>query len=280
MKMLHQGNLNLFLDQKEGFNYPIHLHNAVELVLVKEGQTTATYGNKRIQLRAGDLFVVFPNQIHGYEDSPGVRGYCMGIPMTPHLAGYQGLLEQKEAVNPVLRLDSPEAVKLKQLIEEAAGVWRQLPQTVLSGMHQGYILLIIGKLLQLMPLTDTKPQDGDVMRALLRYLNEHYHEPLTRQDIARAVGYNESYISHTFSQTLNLTMTEYLTALRINDAQLLLSDSTQPISQIALSLGFGSIRNFNRAFFQRVRMTPSAYRDTAKVSSNSNTKRLTIKSQV
>ncbi|MBO5953027.1 MAG: helix-turn-helix transcriptional regulator [Oscillospiraceae bacterium] len=260
MKMLHQGNLNLFLDRKEGFNYPVHLHNAVELVLVKEGQTTATYGNKRIELRAGDIFVVFPNQIHGYEDSPGVRGYCMGIPMTPYLSGYQRLLEMKEPVDPVLHLADPEVSKLAELIVEAACVWKQLPHNIMESMHQGYILLIIGKLLQLMPLTDSRPQDGDVVRLLLQYLNEHYHEPLSRRDVAKAIGYHESYISHIFSQALNLTLSEYLTVLRINDAKRLLTESRQSISQIAMSLGFGSIRSFNRTFSSKLHMNPTAYR--------------------
>lgn len=262
MKMLHQGNLNLFLNYKDKFNFPLHLHNALELSLITEGETVAAYGERTFHLRAGDLFVVFPNQIHSYKDSSHVKGYCMGIPMVPFLSAYQTILELKEPVDPVVRVDNPEGEKIVRLFQEATEVWRKLPQVLEQNMRQGYILLIVGSLLRLLQLTDAKPQNGDLMWSLLRYLNEHYHEALTRKDIAKAVGYNESYISHTFSQTLKTTLTEYLVALRLNDACLLLSDSKMPISQIALSLGFGSIRNFNRTFLRAMHMSPLAYRKT------------------
>lgn len=259
MKMFHQ-NLNLFLNVKDSFNFPAHVHDAVELVFVTEGQTVAVYGNRRITLSAGDLFVVFPNQIHGYEDVPGVKGYCMGIPMTPYLSSYQQLLEDKEPVDPVLHRVQLEPTGVEKLIVEAAVLWKQFPKNIMQSMRQGYILLIMGKLLQLMPLMDVKRHDSSVVHLLLQYINQHYHEPLTREDIAKAVGYHESYISHIFSQTLGITLSEYLTVLRINDAKLLLTESSQAISQIAMSLGFGSIRSFNRTFSDKLHMSPSAYR--------------------
>ena len=78
-------------------------------------------------------------------------------------------------------------------------------------------------------------------------------------------GYqNESYISHLFSDTLHTTLTDYITALRVNDAVELLTNTDWTIGRIAEELGFGSVRSFNRAFLKRMGMPPTFCRRTVR----------------
>ena len=85
-----------------------------------------------------------------------------------------------------------------------------------------------------------------------------------------AVGYNESHISHLFADTFHMTLTEYLNSMRITDALDLLARTDQSIGHIALSLGFGSIRSFNRTFSRQVKQSPTAYRASVKNKSETN----------
>ena len=124
---------------------------------------------------------------------------------------------------------------------------------------QGYFQVLIGKLLGQLTLQDADSVSDDALRTILLFINDHYTEPLTRKAIAKAVGYNESYISHLFSQTLKTTLPEYIHSLRLSDATRLLSQTDQSVTRIALDLGFGSLRNFNRVFLKETGMTPTQY---------------------
>lgn len=256
MKLLHQENndIRLFIPKK--LDFPRHLHNALEVAFMTKGHSTAICGNQRIDLQAGDVFVAFPNQEHGYENTVDVGGYVMIVPVHPYLASFHSIMEQKVPVSPLLKKGQWEHTGIFSLLDMAFPEWLTAPKTV----RQGYSQLIVGKLMPLLTLKDAPSGCADALQALLLFINNHYTEPLSRQEIAQAVGYNESYISHIFSDHLNTTLTDYITSLRINDAKQLLTDTDLTVSQIAAHLGFGCIRSFNRAFVKETGASPTAYR--------------------
>jgi len=129
---------------------------------------------------------------------------------------------------------------------------------------QGYLTVIAGKLFSLLKLKPFAAGDASAIRSALLYLNEHYTEPLSRSALAKKIGYNESYLSHLFARQLNTTLTEYLTNIRLNEALSLLAETEESVSRVALSLGFGSIRSFNRAFSKKMGLSPSAWRKKEK----------------
>ena len=114
--------------------------------------------------------------------------------------------------------------------------------------------------LDLLNLRSGAGGSGEALRSVVDYIGDHYREPLTRSQIARAVGYNESYISHLFSGMLHTTLPEYIHTLRLYDATEMLVQTELPITRIASELGFGSIRNFNRVFQQELGKSPRSYR--------------------
>ena len=260
MKLLHQSSQALRLRYQQQLDYPIHLHNALELVLLTEGQTTVLYGNKRLTLQAGELFVAFPGSVHGYESSQNTQAYVLIAPAVPWLEAYRDTFEEKRPASPIVPAQVWQPAGIGQLLAQAIGDKDTADPRVL----QGYLLVLVGKLLPLLTLTDAGSSDTDGIRELLLFLHDHYTEPLSRQEIAKAIGYNESYVSHLCSAALGTTLTNYITALRLEDARRLLTSTRQSISAIAVQLGFGSIRSFNRIFLQQTGMTPTQYRNTAK----------------
>lgn len=256
MKLLYQGNRPLQLQKRSYLEFPVHLHNAMELVWLIRGSTTVIGEADPISLSPGDLYIAFPGQVHGYRDQGETESYVLIAPTTPYLENYTTLLEQNRPLCPVLPKGSWEHTGVDKLLQMATDDVRTASQK----MMQGYILLILEKLLPLMELGSCPTGNADATQSLLLYINSHYTDPLTRQEIARATGYHESYISHIFSDVLHTTLTDYITTLRIDDARRLLTDTRLTVSQIALSLGFGSIRTFNRVFLQQTGKTPTAYR--------------------
>ena len=254
MKLLYQDNHGYrFVRDSRKLDFPPHLHEAVEVYYFLEGESLVQCGTEKYMLTAGDLFIAFPNQIHGYENSKNVRGYIMILQPKVWLKPYYKLLTEKLPAQPFLKKGSFEHTGIPALLEMAC----QDQQTVSREVLQGYFAVIFGKLLSLLTLNDS---ENDALQRILLFIHDHYKEPLSRRDIAHAAGYTESYISHLFSATMRTSLPDYINALRVEDAKELLTGTDLSVSQIAAALGFGSIRNFGRAFQKFTSTTPKDYR--------------------
>lgn len=257
MKALHQqkSEPRIFL-RSDNLDFVPHLHSALELTLLTRGRTRVLCDGRDYPMEQGDLFLAFPNRVHGYRDSQSCRAVVFIIPSSPSLSPLRAQLEQTIPDTPVLARGSWEHTGVDRLLDMALA-----DRTAAGSVLEGYALLVLSKLLPLFTLRPSGAQDSvSALQALLQYMNTHYAQPLTRAQVARETGYHESYISHLFSQQLRTTLTDYLASLRVNDAQNLLTRTDLPVSQIALSLGFGTIRSFNRVFLARTGMAPAAYR--------------------
>ena len=256
MKLLYEQQTKIKLACPKGVNFPLHAHEAVEIVLVLAGSFTGIVGNQRCYVGPGDIFISFPNQVHAYENHQNFKGYLLIVPSKPFLSAYRSKLEQSLPENPVFHPDEALFAQLSNLLELA---FRDRYSEYNAILH-GYTLAIMGTLLTHLPMTD-RPSGTNALQAVLSYINQHYTQSISRADIAKAVGYNESYISHLFAENLNTTLTNYITTLRLNEARHLLKETDLPVSRIAMMLGFASIRCFNRIFAREVATTPTAYRN-------------------
>ncbi|MBR4863135.1 MAG: helix-turn-helix domain-containing protein [Oscillospiraceae bacterium] len=256
MRLIRQQNPNIIFHKRSTLDFALHLHNVLEIVFLRQGSATAVCGGNRYELTPGDVFVAFPNQPHGYENSRDVESDVLIIPLQPFLSPWRSMLTQKMPISPVLSRGQWEGTGLAVLMD----LLRPERKTVSQPVLQGYAMVVAGKLLPLLPLTDQSAEDSDLLHALLLYISEHYHEPINRKDIAQGMGYNESYLSHVFSENLQATMMDYVNSLRLKDAKMLLLDTDLPVSDISLQLGFGSLRTFNRLFTKAENMSPREYR--------------------
>lgn len=256
MRLLYEQKDRYVFRYTNHLDFPPHLHDAVELVYLKAGKSLFMHGSEKTLLEAGDFFVSFPNQIHGYENSTDTQLYLLILPVKPYLAAYRKALTEKVPVRPYLKKGEWEPESIETLMRLAL----KDKETASEEVMQGYFQVLMGKLLGQLTLQDTDAGSDDALRTILLYINDHYTEPLTRQQIAKAVGYNESYVSHLFSQTLKTSLPDYIHSLRLSDATRLLTQTDQSVTRIALDLGFGSLRNFNRVFLKETGMTPTQYR--------------------
>lgn len=256
MKLLYESKRSYRFAFHTESGFSPHLHNAVEVTYLTEGRVLITHGNEKTWLYAGDVFISFPDQIHGYENCENARGYILILPTKLCLNPYYKTLTEKVPVQPFLRKGTWEHTGLPALVEMAYRDKNRVSEEVMLG----YFQVLIGKMLMLLTLRDARVGSDDALRTILLYINEHYTQPLSRKLIAKAAGYDESYVSHLFSKTLKTTIPQYINSLRMNDAARMLTQTDLTITQIASELGFGSIRNFNRVFLEHMGMSPKEYR--------------------
>ena len=109
------------------------------------------------------------------------------------------------------------------------------------------------------PTSKIVPHESIIQNALI-YINAHYTESLSLQDIANYANCNAAHLSESFHKKMNMTIKQYITILRIKRAKKLLVTTTAPISSIAYESGFSSLASFNRNFLEQENISPTIYR--------------------
>lgn len=257
MKFLYQGNHRFRFEYRvHNLDYPLHIHNAIEIFCCTAGSTTVQYGDCQQRITAGDIFCAFPNRPHGYTDGTAEEGFIFIVPLKPYLSAFYNTLTRKYPQDPVVinaKQKDPNLFSVVQLAHQEQNV-ASVP------VMRGYLQVIVGKILSMLALEEIREGSDEAMKSILEYLNANYTQSLTRQEIAKAVGYNESYISHIFTKMFKTTLTDYINGLRIYDACEMLVQTEKTVTVIARELGFGSVRSFNRVFLREMGCTPRQYR--------------------
>lgn len=102
---------------------------------------------------------------------------------------------------------------------------------------------------------------------VIAYIQEHFTEKITLEDLARCADRNPHYISAIFSRECGISISEYIASLRVAEAKKLLRSTTAPISDIAQLVGYQDPRYFSRIFRKQTGFYPRAYRqaETAQI---------------
>ncbi len=99
---------------------------------------------------------------------------------------------------------------------------------------------------------------GDLIPMVLDYIEEHYGETLTLEQLAGVFYVSKYYLSHLFSQRTGISLFRYLQQKRLMEARQLLAQGISP-SEACQRCGFGDYANFYRAFKQQFGQPPRAF---------------------
>jgi YesN/AraC family two-component response regulator len=106
------------------------------------------------------------------------------------------------------------------------------------------------------------PQTRALVKRAVAYLHQNYSRPLSRWEIAEAVGVSEDYLTRVFNRELEISPWDYLNRYRTLQAQTLLRNSTRSIAEIAHLVGFKDQAYFSRVFSKQSGQSPQVYRET------------------
>lgn len=100
----------------------------------------------------------------------------------------------------------------------------------------------------------------DLVYIIVNYMNEHYTETISLQDIARKFYLSKEHLSRNFRKKIGVTVTEYITNLRMNKAKELLQIQHLKIKEIANQVGYEDEKYFSKVFRHKFSVTPKNFR--------------------
>lgn len=231
-----------------------HIHSHVELIYLAKGESVAVLDNREHVLKAGDVFLAFPNQIHFYCDKEAVEGYL--VIFTPELfKELKTVFQTKLPKNPIYHTGTSANdmnVNMQKICSKL-----ESEETFDEVAAKGYLLTILGEVFSEMSFVEN-PGDQDTMKRILNYCIENYTKPITLDILSKELYLNKYYISHVFRERMNVSLKDFINNLRVEYSCGLLEERTS-ITDVAYSSGFSSVRTYNRAFLKHMSMTPREY---------------------
>ena len=126
----------------------------------------------------------------------------------------------------------------------------------------GIIMQIIGYLYNEHNTDVSKNAKMQRIEAAIQYLNSHFNSPELRiSNLPEKVHMSEKQFRRIFYDVYNKTPYEYMQKLRITKAEILLLNTYQNITDIALQCGFCDIYSFSHCFKKHIGVSPNKYRE-------------------
>jgi AraC-like DNA-binding protein len=260
--------LRIVLNVEENFNYPLHWHNATELVYVYEGVCTVNINKQEYQLSEKDILFVAAGDIHSFNVRSG-KGFRYFIQFDFTLLEslnrfntVKSLLSQTRliTINGNGQLHMELEYHLLKLINDY-----EKKDYGFDLFSNARILDIIVLLLRSLPFNPditnvTNRSHGlDKLNKAFEYIEANYKNDLTLKDVALATGFSEYHFSRIFKEATEKTFHSYLNEHRVKKAEKLLINSKMTITQAAHISGFNSLVTFNRIFKKVKGCAPSDY---------------------
>ena len=243
----------------------LHFHNYYELELVLEGTARHTVNATALSLAPGMLTLLSPRDFHSMEAPHGetVTYYTLGVCPEELSGGMRAILDTL----PLPLLLRPTEAQFERLV----GMMRELT----DAMHttHPYRIPVVQRRIELLLLTvagyaaespslltehAAVPEWAHEMYSVKQYIDEHYAEPIGRAALAASVHYSPSYFSTRFAEVMGVSLSDYLTEVRLTHAFRLLEEGVT-VKDAVKAVGFRSSLVFYRAFAKRYGCSPTAY---------------------
>ena len=257
------------------FSYvPIHWHDEMEIIYIKKGHGIITVDFTQYQVSAGTLALIIPGQLHSIEQyenesmeyeniifkpgllSSGANDLCMIQYIVPLL---DGSLPIEYFLTPALGSFEALSNCIRQIDLVCADQTPGWQLAVKSSLFNFFFLLISERQKKTVS-TSSNSKSLEKMKTVLKYVENHYTEKLTIDDMAELTYYSKSHFMKFFKAHMGIGFTEYLNDYRLTMAARLLKSSDDSILMIADASGFDNLSYFNRIFKRKYGISPGAYR--------------------
>lgn len=269
------------------FDMPVHRHNDVEIMYVMKGNcTVVVFENidtnnldsplrvqEVIKLKAGKLIMLDTGVWHKLTINSGEPCHILNIEFsferqekTPVFVLGE-LLELSNDLKFILE----EKPLYKVLSDENGSISKVMPLLLQElavpacsdrdNLVNSLLLLFLNYLGRLYTYQSEKTLYISHVRKAIHYIHERYDSDINISDIADHINLNHSYLQRIFKKYVGESIISYITRLRIEKAVALLENTTFPIIDIAVSVGFNNRQNFSCAFQKLLGVNAREYRD-------------------
>lgn len=243
------------------FGPGLRSHYLIHYIISGKGTFCVTVNNKEYtyELHAGQAFLIVPNLLIRYfADGEDPWEYMWievdGLKAKEYI-GQSGLSYNTPIYNAV-------SEELRSKMEEYLHhivTHPQMPVPELVGYTYLFFNALIESSDQARKVPNNRIQEFYI-QSTIGFIEEHYMENITIDDMAAALGLSRSYFSKLFKKLTQKSPQDYLIAYRMNKSCELLRSTRMSIGEIAGLVGYSNQFHFSRAFKNFTQQSPNEWR--------------------
>lgn len=250
-----------------GSYIPAHLHHAVEIIYLLEGNLTVTVESTVREYHAGECILVNADVIHSTKCTAPNKAILFQIPLS-FLSMYIPNAEQL-----VFNLDNPEESDIRRTKLDIFKDTLTQMQIANDIRPDGFILrfnsLLFEILFQLLHNFSVRvihgnqsQKDKDRIRldTILDYINKNYRRHISIEEIAQVAYLQSGYFCRFFKKCMGITFLEYQNELRLSYIYQDIISTDDSIKDILERHGFTNYKLFRRMFSEHFEATPTEIR--------------------
>ncbi|ASK31052.1 hypothetical protein CEY12_13465 [Chryseobacterium sp. T16E-39] len=141
---------------------------------------------------------------------------------------------------------------------------------IISNSKKGFMqkLLIEAKIIKLLILIfeqfrekTTNESSSKTASVIKKYIDENFHRNIKVGEIGKLIGINQNSIRKAFKAQYNITITDYISELRMLKAKKMIINKEIMIKEISIECGYEYVQNFTRAFKKKFGLSPEKLRN-------------------
>ena len=257
--------------------FTLHWHELIEIAYVRSGGLVISVEGNSYKATQGDIVFINSGAVHGFSRS--TPDTCIVIVQFGLELFDQSLVDLRD------RLFQKMVFERKTIVTVGGDgeTHRRLEGTILEmrreffEKEEGFRLAVKARLYDLallllrhVPVRQLpegelirRRQRNELLERIFTFVHENFRKPLDLDDAAAAAHLSKFYFSRFFKEQTGQTFHAYLSRVRVGHAEELLAGSDLPVTEVAYSSGFSSLKTFNRLFRTYTGTSPSRYRDGA-----------------
>ncbi len=235
-----------------------HWHEHIELLFFLKGSCKFVAGGKAFSAEAGDLVVVNGSEVHSFTSNTLTEYYCLII----HPGFFSDVDANELCFQNLIQADA--YIKEAFCDISAAYSSTEAGSDMMQKSHAYRLMAHLVKHYRTESVSEGARDAHNRYLGLLdrvkSYIAKNYQRHITTKELAGICFFSIEYFCRFFKRMTGRTALAYVNEYRVEKAAVLLSETDEPIGDIAATVGFEDLNYFSRVFKRIKKLSPSEYR--------------------
>ena len=238
------------------FQIPVHWHDEFEIIYVRSGFLTVSISGESYIGKTGEAFVVSPGNLHLMGAQTGtVDYYTFLFPLKYISFRTDDMLDEKllEPLNSGHLMICPRVKDTaKELCEQLIEIYMakkdESESKIATQVRTKIILLqfILEMWKKGFVIENDTSGRNTVEKEMVSYIQQNFTGKISLREFGEQFHLSEKYISRYFKEHFHITLSQYVTYLRLEHAKQLLQDTDIPVTDVAMQSGYQNVSYFKR----------------------------------
>lgn len=250
-----------------------HWHEEMEIIYITRGKGFVRLNDELVQIETGDIILIGKETIHYIQSDKDDILYFKSLVFNLNIIySYLGDACQVELVDPLVN----NKFEIKSVLKKENKHYSQFLRIYLNIIEvyckkeKYFYIKVKGLFFELFyemfkadvirNVDISKTRKTSKMKVILDYIDNHYYENMTINNLAQMMHYNEYYFMKIFKQYTGKTFISYINEIRIEKSKYLILNTDLSITEIATKVGFNNTSYYIKKFQHLQGITPHKFR--------------------